>query len=569
MMHIADEGAFRQHRDGGGASGEVFLVMLLFASMGAITWAIRGTNGWSGIDGTIVPGMTWGVLWWYVCWRRGIDARGVPLWLAIGIALGGEWGYGQYVSWIRGTFHVGDEVAPIAPWIGYSWFANCGIAWGAPGGIALGWALAGRKTLGIWLARLTVPVGAALLARGVVQTWPWMFFPKWQLGVYVAESAGTIDVAAASSAQTSMIVAWVICALIGVIGWLTAAKSGKSLPARAVSFLAVATVVALLLCIADWLFFPADQLGLIADELGDHLGRTLYTNSQNAIVVGWWIGAMFVAALGQDRQTLVAGLVIGAGFGIGFPLSAVWCLGYEYAPGLVDWWKMWELQSGVHLGLLYVVVLYWTMRQIDGEQGSQQDATESTDWRWCETIAMAAALFVFVYITAREEFPVVGILLGAFYVVAMLLATSWPDQIDDRRLGITLIYSVFLLVFILTWGASSQTGILLGLYEDGAVGQYAWSPGRTVIFAPMGILIVAAAVVKTWQVVRDPSASRPPLSTAPRVSARLMDLMTLTGAVGAATIWPAKIGVLYALFLAAAIFALNRLNRRFDATGAS
>ncbi len=107
--------------------------MLLFASMGAITWAIRGTSGWGGIDGTIVPGMTWGILWWYVCWRRGVDARGVSLWLGLGISLGGELGYGQYVSWIRGSFNVGDETVPIAPWIGYAWFALCGVGW-APRG---------------------------------------------------------------------------------------------------------------------------------------------------------------------------------------------------------------------------------------------------------------------------------------------------------------------------------------------------------------------------------------------------------------------------------------------------
>jgi hypothetical protein len=96
-----------------------------------------------------------------------------------------------------------------------------------------------------------------------------------------------------------------------------------------------------------------------------HAGRTVYTNSQNAIVVGWWIGALLVACIQRDRFTLFAGLVIGIGFGIGFPLSAVWCLGYTHAPDRVDWWKMWELHAGFHLGLLYVVVLYWAIRQID------------------------------------------------------------------------------------------------------------------------------------------------------------------------------------------------------------
>lgn len=133
-MNIADQRTYQRHREGRTGIEEILFAMLVFASMGAITWAIRGTSGWSGIDGTIVPGMTWGLLWWYICWRKGIDARGVPLWLGLGIALGGELGYGQYVSWIRGMFNVGDEIVPVAPWIGYAWFAICGVGWGAPGG---------------------------------------------------------------------------------------------------------------------------------------------------------------------------------------------------------------------------------------------------------------------------------------------------------------------------------------------------------------------------------------------------------------------------------------------------
>jgi hypothetical protein len=42
--------------------------------------------------------------------------------------------------------------------------------------------------------------------------------------------------------------------------------------------------------------------------------------------------------------------------------------------------------------------------------------------------------------------------------------------------------------------------------------------------------------------------------------------MTVIGVVGAATIWPSKIGVWYALFLCLAILAFNRLDRHFDST---
>jgi len=48
------------------------------------------------------------LLWYYLCYRKGIDARGIPLWLGLGIAFGGELGYGQCVSWIQGESEVGD-----------------------------------------------------------------------------------------------------------------------------------------------------------------------------------------------------------------------------------------------------------------------------------------------------------------------------------------------------------------------------------------------------------------------------------------------------------------------------
>lgn len=564
-MNIADQQTYLRHRENGTAIGEILFVMLVFASMGAITWAIRGTSGWNGIDGTIVPGITWGVLWWYVCWRRGIDARGIPLWLGLGIALGGELGYGQYTGWIRGMFYAGDEILPIAPWIGYAWFAICGVGWGAPGGIALGWALAGRKSLGVWLSRLVIPVGIALLMRFAVQAWPWLFFPNWDLGLYVAKVHGVIDPAAATNTQTMMIAIWLAAALLCLLAWLATTRLFRhGWAARGFSLCAVAAAIVLLLLVFQWLFFPPDQLGLFAGELGSHLERTVYTNSQNAIVIGWWIGAIVVAAFQRDRYTLFAGLVIGVGFGIGFPLSAIWCLGYAYSPDFIDWWKMWELNSGFYLGLLYVVVLYWAIRKVDKNREAGRNDDVSIFRQWCETISMALGVFLAVYVMAREDFFTVGVLLGLFYLAALFLAMLTGDESVDRRRGMSFVYGVFLLVFIMAWGVSSQASILLGLVEAEAVDQYTWPSERIEIFIPAGILIVGAALLKMWQVLGNPRVAIPAYSAAPRISASIVDLMMFTGVVGAASIWPSKIGVLYAVFLGLALVAFNRLNNRFD-----
>jgi len=453
MMTIADKARYQGYRLDRSQQPwiqtglyEYLLPMLLFGSMGAITWAIRGTGGWGGIDGTILPGMTWGLLWYYLCYRKGIDARAIPLWLGLGIALGGELGYGQYVSWIQGKFYAGDQILAIPPRLGYTWFVLCGIGWGAPGGIALGWALRARTSLGRWLIRIAVPFGVAYLGWLLVQHCPSWFFPNYHLGLY----AGALD---------------------------------------------------------------------------RHLERTVYTNTQNFTVVAWWLGAMLVAAFQRDRATLVAGGLIGGGFGVGFMLSALWCLGYAYAPAYIDWWKLWELNAGFNLGLLYVIVLSWATRQVD-----------------------------------RAHHPDGG-------AIAPSPLRQAPPNVVARRRSIALTLSVFLLLLVVFHGATYQAGVMLELYDAKAVDQYAWPWQRVVLFAPWAVLIVG---VTAFSLGRTLWRSRTPDWTGfdvPRLPERMIDLMTLLAAVGAITIWPAKIGALYACFLILAVFALTRLNRhcnRYD-----
>lgn len=432
MMTVANKAKYERQRDARTARYELWFPMVLFGSMGAITWAIRGTGGWGGVDGTMVPGMTFGLLWYYLCHRKGIDARGIPLWLGLGVAIGGELGYGQYVSWIQGKFSVGDTTIPVAPWIGYTWFVICGIGWAGPGGIALGWALEGTVSRRRWLVRLLVPLGVGFLAWLLVQTYPALFFPNYGLNLY-------------------------------------------------------------------------------ASDLDKHLLRTVETNTKNFVVAAWWLGALIAAAVQRDRSTLTMGALLGGGFGIGFALAATWCLGYTYAPGYIDWWKMWELNAGFNLGVLYVIALYWATRRINNPP-----------------------------------------------------EPTLPPNLVERRRTIALVVAVGLLMFITFLGASYNTGVLLGFYTESDVNQYAWPLARVALFAPVGVAILGVMAFKmrriiilsrtpTWRSVEDP-----------HLPERMADLMTVLGVVGAATIWPHKIGVLYALFLCFAIFALNRLNRHYD-----
>ncbi len=487
---------------------ELWLPMLLFGSLGAITWAIRGTDGWGGIDGTLLPGLTWGLLWYYLCYRRGVDARGIVLWLGLGIALGGELGYGQYVSWIQGRFHVGDDVMPVAPWVGYLWFFICGVGWAAPGGIVLGWALNSQVSVRRWLPRV-----------------------------------------------------FLMMILLALIFNLPLPFMGGGVITRLGEFF---------VRYAPGVLYPNAALGLYVEPLDSHLRRMVYTNTQNFAVLVWWLAALGAALRQRDRATLVSGVVIGFGFGFGFVVSALWCLGYSHAPGWIDWWKMWELHAGFNLGPLYAIVLYWAMRQVKSPHAPGATPKTIDDNRFtglgmperCVTLFMGFSGFALVFAAGVEYFFWTGLLLALFYPALLIAATyTRPAHGAELRKRVSLVYSVFLLVFMLFHGGVSRTGVFLELYSVDAVDQYAWPPGRIALFTPVAAILVLTALASVLRQCRMPLASAP---TPTRLPERMTDLFAFIVLVGAVSIWPSKIGVFYALFLCLSLFAFTRINRRFD-----
>lgn len=517
-MTIADKTQYERHQKASCADSffsvrERLLTMLLFGSMGAITWAIRGTSGWGGIDGTIVPGLTWGLLWYYLCQRKGIDARGLVLWLGLGIALGGELGYGQYVSWIQGNFHVGESVAPISPIHGYIWFAICGAGWGAPGGVVLGWVLDDGASFARWTMRVFL---VCLL-----------FVLLFNLG---APLIG-----------------------MGVIDWI-GDRIAHTHPG---------------------ILFPNAHLGVYAGELDKHLARTVYTNTQNASVVIWWIAAMALAAIQRDRATLLCGGIIGGGFGLGLMLSAIWCLGYTYAPSFIDWWKLWELNAGFNLGLLYAIAMFWAIRQLEFSRGWTDTPINSKGAytpkrKWTTTMFTAIAGFVLIFVAGFEYFFWTGLLLGVFYVVA-LLVSAWmadgsdnPARFQECHNAILLVFSIFLLLFILLHGASSRAGIVLGFYDDQAADQYAWPAPRIALFLPAAAVLVIATMSAMKKLMRHIDEPSKPNKKHSQLPDRMLDLLAFIAFIGALTIWPEKIGIIYAFFLCVAVFAWTRLGRQYD-----
>jgi hypothetical protein len=390
----------------------------------------------------------------------------------------------------------------INPGWGYAWLIMCGIGWAAPGGIVLGWALSKRTSVIIWITRSIMLVVLLVVMFG-----------------------------------------WPLIEMLG--GYLVRIDPG--------------------------ILFPHSDLGIYSATLDKHLSRTVYTNTQNFLAVAWWLGALLIAAWQMDRTTLIAGLIIGGGFGPGFMQSAIWTLGYVSAPKYIDWWKMWELNAGFNLGVLYAITLYWwTQKALKNEESEKvipdDKRTKSKYTKWLKTLFLAFGGFLLLFFVGFEYFFWTGLALSIFYFFSMIFTTTGISDyylIAERRKNVLLIYSFFYLIFLMFHGGSERLGIFLGLYAEDAVSQYSWPTERIILFSPIALLITGVAIYKLRQVLRPNAPHYEWYKISHHKSLRIVDLMTVMTFIGALSIWPQKIGVLYALLLCIALWAFNRLNNYY------
>lgn len=505
MLTIADPDRYARHRTARVSDGtmnrmlpELLLSMALFGCIGSIAWAIRGTNGWNGIDGTIIPGMMWGILWWYCCARKGIQANSSALWLGLGIAVGGELGYGIYVSWIRGFFmqDSSGEMISVVPGIGWLWFFICGIGWGAPGGICLGWAISTKRSLSIWIPRILIPYAAYHSGAWLVDTFPQTFLPNYDVVDY-------------------------------------------------------------------------------SDQSNSMIGRIIWTQTLNTKVLCAWLAAMWVAIVQRDKSSYMINGIIGGGFGFGFAISAIWCLGYgseSYAQS-IDWWKVWELNAGLFLGALYALALWWSIRDLDkrytpeGMPLSEDDFTHPAGvWNLRTTFEAGGVIILTMTIYYEDSFRT-SVAMSALFAIptALLIMQSLnglkPQECDLRRAQLAQAFCVFLFLFVTWHGATSTLGIHLGRHTEKMVDQYSWPIERQWLFAPLGIVFYAGTVFHMFRTLRGSK----PIYVKSFSTYIYFCIVGLYGT-GMISIWPSIIHYFYTILLCATLFTYTQLNKTYSLT---
>lgn len=166
---------------------DFFLPILLFAALGGMTWAVRGSSGFGSVKGCVFAGVMWGAAWWFIARNPGgpparrYASGWIVLALTIGIGLSGGRGWMQWSSFFDGMLQTNtskNEWVEISPTYGLIWLFIAGMPWAGIGACLLAWC-ATEKPLAAWQwsVRLFCGFGAAFFAAWLYKTYPQWFLP--------------------------------------------------------------------------------------------------------------------------------------------------------------------------------------------------------------------------------------------------------------------------------------------------------------------------------------------------------------------------------------------------------
>ncbi len=169
---------------------DLFLPTLLFAALGAMTWAVRGCSGFGAMNGCIFAGVTWGTAWWFIArdpagaQSRRYASGWIILALTVGIGISGNRGWMQWPSFFEGhlqTNYAAGEFVPISRAYGFLWLFIAGVPWAGLGACLLAWCGSQRPTRAWhWGIRVVCGLGMAVLARILFDSFPEVFLPLYK-----------------------------------------------------------------------------------------------------------------------------------------------------------------------------------------------------------------------------------------------------------------------------------------------------------------------------------------------------------------------------------------------------
>jgi hypothetical protein len=168
-------------------ANDLVLPTVLFAALGAMSWAVRGCRGFGGGAGCIFAGVLWGAAWWY-CARdparepsRRYASGWIVLALTLGMGIAGQRGWMQWPHFFAGQLSTNwdrQEFVPISRGYGFLWQFLSGMPWAGLGACLVAWCGSRRETrVWHWMLRIACGLGAGAAARALFDRYPQYILP--------------------------------------------------------------------------------------------------------------------------------------------------------------------------------------------------------------------------------------------------------------------------------------------------------------------------------------------------------------------------------------------------------
>jgi hypothetical protein len=284
---------------------DLFLPTILFAAVGGMTWAVRGSSGYGASAGCIFAGVMLGTAWWFIAREpaatqsRRYASGWIILAMTVAFGISGNRGWMQWPGFFDSKLALDykhGEFVPISRAYGFLWLFLAGVPWAGLGACFMAWCASGRRTaLWQWILRLACGIGMAYLLGFVLfKRYPGVFLPLYE-------------------------------SLKDKYDALLADHTLKATP---------------------------------------NLRRLIGDNHTAMMHMGLYLGFLLFEVLRRDWKNVTLIGTVGVLNGIGWSLLQNWSWASKFWPDAQhNFWRSWETSGGISIGIAYGVAHYLVNRR--------------------------------------------------------------------------------------------------------------------------------------------------------------------------------------------------------------
>ena len=425
-----------------GLTDDLLLPTLLFAALGGMTWAVRGSSGFGASAGCIFAGVALGAAWWFIAREpqgkqtRRYSSGWIILAMTVAFGIAGNRGWMQWPAFWDNRLYIESQshsFVYIDRCYGFLWLFIAGVPWAGMGACMIAWCASGRRTAPwLWLVRLAFGIGMCYL-----------------LGVVLYDRYPTVFLPLYDSLKDKY----------------AASPRGDAL----------------------WKMIRDNREAM--QQMGLYLGFLLFE-----VVRRDWKNVTLISTVG---------LVNGLGWSLLQNWSwakRLWP-GVDF-----NFWRCWESSGGISIGIAFAVAYFLVNRRMSEEEIEKADALRKNaptpDWTWLLTYVVYVAALGYMAPEVMPDWgPIVCAAVGS--LIAIAFGVGYYLKANEKGPRIDPAWSVDSPI-LERWGA--YTGLILGLGISMARGvkgwgniyygnERMWDNGAWAVIGPMmAILMIVAAV---------------------------------------------------------------------------